>query len=273
VLSFKKRIGNLQGEYGIPKPYKNAYSTQFPPVFGDVLELSSVPRGWKSVKNPFIPRDIICGSRLGKLIYLREAFTDEGCIELSKGYRVVSLCRNISVGTVDEFSEFVKDISQGKIIPFKKLPEEFQNKLKNKHPKLILGEFLLLKELGIDCRLRPKWIRINKNGTISLNWKLLISRKRNLKLFKKIINFSLESKRKKLEKIIRSYDDRAEPGQGYERALVAARSLTSQKKFFTSKELASKLSIRVRSATKYLKKMIKNKDVTILKKWKYATVD
>jgi Fic family protein len=100
----------------------------------------------------------------------------------------------------------------------------------------------------------------------------LISNKRNLKLFEKIINFSIDTKRRKLKNIMESYEEgRTESGQGYRRALVVARSLTKQNKFFTSKQLANKLSICVRSATKYIKKMIENKDIIKIEGWKYAT--
>jgi transcriptional regulator with XRE-family HTH domain len=161
MLSFKKQIGDFHGEYGVTKPYRNAYSTQFPPVFGDILELSGVPRGWKSIKDPFIPKDILLSVTSLQVAYLCEAFTDEGCIEFSNGYRVVSLNRNIVLGNVNKFKNYTRGLPSEKSVSFKKLPGEFQNKIKGNIPKLILGEYLLLKKLDIDCKLKPKWIRIN----------------------------------------------------------------------------------------------------------------
>jgi transcriptional regulator with XRE-family HTH domain len=268
LSSIQKLIGYLKGEYGQPKKVGNAFKITLPPVFGDILKLSGVPRGRRGVINPTIPKDILQGNVSNQITYLREVFTDEGCVEFSNKYRVISLNRNV---IVCNYLKKGLNLPQGKIIPFKKLPGDLQRKLKTHLPKLILGEYLLLKKLGIKCKLEPKWVRVNKDGSISLNWKLSISRKRNLLVFQKLINFSTKEKREKLDEIIKTYSPRTEYGFGYERALAAANALTQKEGFFTSKLLSKELSITSRHTQRYIKKMLEKKDVIKLEGWKYAT--
>ena len=117
------------------------------------------------------------------------------------------MTRNTVFENSNQFLDILINYPKEKAVPFKKLPNNFQLKLKKYPPNLIVGEYLLLSKFRIKANLKPKWVRINKDDSFSINWKLMISRKENLLLFGKLINFSLTNKVEKFRNIMNSYCD------------------------------------------------------------------
>lgn len=126
----------------------------------------------------FIPGIIMENKEFSRR-YLRIAFEAEGSPIYSGNKRYISLKRNI--GLRESIQKKVKYPAEKRIY-FKKLEKDYPDiakEIKNNPPKLLLGEFLMLKEY---FKLRPKIeveaIRINKTdnrfGKVSARWALYL---------------------------------------------------------------------------------------------------
>lgn len=234
-----------------------SYVTRFPAVIGAALELSGVPRGNKTLFNHHLPKDILLGNKEIQTSYLRRVFDDEGdvCQDRS-GKRAVRITRGTALKNFDI------GIPAGTWFRSSDMPKNVQH-------NLLLGEQILLLNLGIDARLYSEGIYKNKQGTITAKWRIQIGQQDQLKKFAKLINFSLTSKIEKLDKILTSYKQRQRPnGQGKKEALDFIKKLFKKKRFFKFGDLGMELMRSGRSydlAGYYLKFFL---DQKIIKKTK-----
>lgn len=213
-----------------------SYTTKFPAAIGGALKLSGVPRGNKTLSNVHVPKDILLGCKEIQTSYLRRVFDDEGDICFEKnGKRAIRLTRSTSL------KDSNMNIPSGKWI---KVDNQFQNVKNN----LILGEQILLLKLGIDARLYSEGVYKNKKGGITTKWRIQIGQQDQLRKFAELINFNLERKRKKLYKILKSYQYRQLPnGVGKEEALEFIKKIFKKKGFFRFNDLGKELMKNGRS--------------------------
>lgn len=195
------RCKKVFGSFGVKiKFIKNdhVFVTNFPSVIGDALELSGIPRGDKALINPFIPSDIILGVSDLKKYYLQQVFDDEGSVSIEKraGGKVILSRSNI----IGKNSELKKRYTSNK-----KLNPCFLKKCRKKINNLICGESLLLNSLGIETKLYTNGVWKNKKGTVSTQWRLEISTKKDLERFQNAVGFTLDDKKTKLKNLINNY--------------------------------------------------------------------
>lgn len=186
---------------------KGSHITKFPSVIGDALVLSGVPRGNKIAQNCYLPRDLLGASASIKAAYLRRAFDDEGDVCFDRwGKRAVRVSRCAQVNNCN----FVLPSERWVFLGFQS----------NFQCNLIVGEFLLLKSLGFDCRLYSEGFYKSKTGAITSKWRIQIGQQDELRKFATLINFNLQKKREKLDVILSSYQYRKLPdGKGKEEIL------------------------------------------------------
>lgn len=243
------------GEFNTKTYFGNkSYVTRFPSVIGDALELSGIPRGNKTLKNCYIPKDILVGNREIQTSYLRRVFDDEGDVCFDKyGKRAVRITRSAGIDNLSV-----------DIVPEKWTRSSLPKDIKN---NLLFGEQLLLLKLGIDARLYPEGAYKAKNGNLTAKWRIQIGQQDNLRKFAKLINFSLKEKREKLNKILNSYRQKKCPhGKGREKVLQFIKKIYKKKGFFRYGDLGKELVKKERSydlAGYYLKFFL---DKKIIKK-------
>jgi transcriptional regulator with XRE-family HTH domain len=194
ILWCKKVFGN----FGVKiKFIKNdhVFVTKFPSIIGDALELSGIPRGDKAFINPFVPGDIILGVSDLKKYYLQQVFDDEGSVSIEKraGGKVI-LSRSNIIGKNNDLKR--------RYTSNRRLNPGFLKKCRKEINNLICGESLLLNLLGIETKLYTNGVWKNKKGTVSAQWRLEISTKKDLENFQKNVGFTLNDKKRKLKRLI-----------------------------------------------------------------------
>lgn len=239
-----------------------AHVTKFSSVIGNALELGGVPKGNKTKLNFYLPNDILLGDKAIQSAYLRRVFDDEGDVCFNKyGKRAVRMTRSgfITNLTIDIPSEKWMRI---------KLSSNFKH-------NLIIGEQLLLLKLGIDAKLYQDGLYKNKEGEISAKWKIQIGQQDQLRKFAELINFSLNSKRNKLNQLLTSYQFRKLPnGKGKEEALNFINKVYKKKGFFTFGDLGRELVRTGRShdlAGRYIQYFINKKIIKRIKQGTYVS--
>lgn len=253
------------GEFKCKTFFNNgSYTTRFPAAIGGALKLSGVPRGNKTLSNVCIPKDILLGCKEIQTSYLRRVFDDEGDVYFDKfGKRAIRLTRSTSLKNLNT------NIPSEKWIKVNNLPQDVKN-------NLILGEQILLLKLGIDARLYSEGIYKNKKGYITTKWRIQIGQQDQLRKFAELINFNLERKRKKLDKILKSYQYKQLPnGLGKKEALEFIKKILKKKRFFRFKDLGKELMKSGRSydlAGYYLNFFLNQKVIKKIK-WGVYTLD
>ncbi|MBU4501546.1 MAG: hypothetical protein KKA79_03065 [Nanoarchaeota archaeon] len=239
------------------KTYFNSRShiTKFPAAIGSALELGGVPRGNKMLSNIHVPKDIVLGNKEIQVYYLRRVFDDEGDVCFDKsGKRAVRISRSVSLKNIDF------DIPPERWVGGIKIPGYIKH-------NLILGEQILLINLGIDAKVYSEGVYKNKKGKITAKWRIQIGQQDSIRKFAESINFSLKRKREKLDKILESYQYRKLPnGQGKKEALDFIKKVLKKKGFLKFSNLGMELMKSGRSydlAGYYLKFFI---DQKIIKK-------
>lgn len=177
----------------------------FPRVIGRVLVYClGMKQGRKTLINPTIPKFIWDADTEIKAAFLQQAFDDEGYVTKS------------GIG--------IKLAVKGDKQP----------------PLLLLDIKKLLKQLNIyTTKPHHREVYVTKDGVKCSKWDILITNKRNLKKFREVVNFSLERKKKTLDKTIkgRRFEE-------YSRKIVnnimlnACIKLQEEKGFITSHDLA-----------------------------------
>jgi hypothetical protein len=173
ISSCKKIFGEFNGRI---RAGHNALQTRFPIPIGTALERAGVPRGDKRLINPFLPKYILTGNNRLKSAYLKRAFDDEGDIHISKIKRAVRLTRSADARASHQ-SE--------KITP-QRWTYGFSNTPIN---NLIMGEYLLLRKMGIDARLYPEGLYLSRNGRMTAKWRIQIAQQDNVIRFAEKIGF------------------------------------------------------------------------------------
>ena len=228
------------------KTYFNSRShiTKFPSPIGDSLDLVGIPRGNKTLKNFYLPRYILLGDKDIQTSYLRRVFDDEGDVCFDNcGKRAVRMTRSLNIGDLDI------NLPSEKWTRYK-LPTNIQH-------NLIMGEQILLLNLGIDAKLYPEGVYKSKNGNITAKWRIQIGQQDQIRKFAELINFNLDLKREKLNNILSSYKQRQLPnGKGKEEALKFIRNTFKEQGFITFGDLGKEMVRTERSydlAGMYLK--------------------
>ena len=196
----KKLFGDF--DVGIKKTKdKNTHEVFIPGEIGDVLVMSGLTRGRKSVKNPLVPKDIMIGPLWKKRIYLQWSMCGE--MECTRNSKVLKITRNVNVSNILG-NKFVERIKEG--ATFKKdIPKKELNKLYKHPPKLLIGEKFLFEEFGIFREPYPCNIWKYKNGGTSSGWSLPITNKKEIGIVYWKIGLPLSEKRKKVKQVIDSY--------------------------------------------------------------------
>lgn len=206
---YKRIFGDSNIE---PRKGHKSLQTRFPAPIGTALELSGVPRGDKRIDNPTVPKDILLGSKNIQSSYLRRVFDDEGDVCFDKyGKRAVRITRAT-------------------------------NSDKNEIPRLLLGEYFLLKQFGIDARLYNEGSHISKTNSITSKWRIQIGQQDSLRIFFDVIGFNLLAKNKKLDIALKSYKVKEFPNNFGESFCVnAIKPIALNKGYFEFGDLGKKL--------------------------------
>ncbi len=199
VITFSKTIfGDFSVEIKKTKD-KNTYEVFLPGEIGDILVISGLTRGRKSLKNPFVPIDVMNGSLDKKRTYLQWSFAGE--MECSN--KIIKLTRNVNV------SHLLSDVYKRNLkfgANFKNnMPADILKNLSNHPPWLLIGEALLLEDFGINRKpyLRSLWK--HKNGEVSAAWAITITNKKEMGILLHHIGLPLFEKRTKVKQTLLSY--------------------------------------------------------------------
>ena len=245
------------------KTYFNSRShiTKFPAVIGRALELSGLPRGDKRLANSYLPKDILVSNKEVQTSYLRRVFDDEGDVCFDKsGKRAVRITRSVNI------NHLKIDIPSERWIRFQ-LPIYFRQ-------NLLLGEQLLLLQLGIYSRLYPEGIYRSRNGNLTAKWRIQIARQDQLRRFSELINFNLTDKQNKLKDALKSYKLNERPnGEGDKHAYEFLMKVYKEKGFFKFGDLGKELVKIDRSydlAGKYLANLARKGLIKKIKRGVYT---
>jgi len=240
------------------------YVTKIPSVIGTALEMAGVSRGDKRVSKVSVPYDILFGSKEIKAAYLRRVFDDEADVYFGKnGKRAVRISRSIDITTESLISNPIKSECWVSVntptIPT--------------HP-LLLGEQLLLRQLGINAKMYLEGIYKSRRNKITVKWRLQIAQQDSLRKFAEIINFSLENKRKKLFNALKSYKINEFPnGETEKFAIKVLTPIYKKKGYFSFGDLGRKLEKIGKTydlAGHYLKVLTEKKIIKKISRGKYV---
>ena len=202
AINISKR---LFGEFDIAikktKDNDVTYEIFLPGEIGDILLLSGLTRGRKSVKNPYVPRDIMTGSLQKKRTYLQWSIVSE--MECTRNSKVLKLTRHVNISKRISHS-FIKTLKDG--ATFKKdIPDNILRNLSRFPPNLLVGESLLLKDFNIvrDCYIGGLWKY--KNGDVGAFWRIAITKREETERLFNQIGIVLPEKREKVKKLLLSY--------------------------------------------------------------------
>lgn len=241
-----------------------AHTTRFPAVIGTALELSGVPRGKKGSVNIFIPKDILLGSERMTTSYLRRVFDDEGDVCFDKhGKRAVRVTRSACILDLD--------------IDIAPINSQKWTSVRNSRiplNTLLLGERLLLCNLGIDAKMYSEGVYKSLDSKITAKWRIQIGQQDSLKKFSELVNFSLKEKKERLLMVLNSYKIKEFPnGEGEKFVIRFLQTLYAQKHYFTFGDLGKEFTRIGRShdlAGRYLKILIEKKIIKKMGRGKYV---
>lgn len=250
-----------------PRKGNKTPQTRLPAVLGEALVLSGVPRGDKRLLNCHIPKDIILGNKNIQIAYLRRVFEDEGDVCFDKyGKRAVRIARSIDI-TNKNLSSILLKSGKWKVIRNKNIPLNM----------LLLGEQLLLCNLGIDARIYFEGVYKSHKNKITTKWRIQIGQQDSLRRFAKIINFNLKEKREKLFRALESYKVRELPNGETEKFVIKTLNpIYNKKGYFFFGDLGKELLKTGRShdlAGYYLKTLTEKRIIRKIKRGKYVFVN
>jgi len=235
--------------------------SRYPCPIGSALELAGVPRGNKGKSNSFLPIAILNGNKSVQTAYLRRVFDDEGHVCFSKSKKAICLSRSMDCSA--KYSP-VNLKSQKWLSGFPDIPTN----------NLILGEYFLLKELGIDAKLYPEGLYRSINKKTSAKWRIQIAQQDNLKLFAEKIGFNHTKKKTKLSQALKSYK-RRKSSHGYTEKIIwrYVLQLSKRKNFITFEDIGKKLvllNMTYDFAGTFLRKFLKDKRIRKIKRGVYV---
>jgi len=235
--------------------------SRYPCPIGSALEFAGVPRGDKRKSNPFLPVTILNSDKSIRAAYLRRVFDDEGNVYVSKSKKAICLSRSMDCSHKYGSVNLKK---QKWLYGFSDIPIN----------NLILGEYLLLKELGIDAKLYPEGIYRSINERTTAKWRIQIAQQDNLKLFDEKIGFNHTKKKEKLILAIKSYK-RRKSSHGYMEKIIweYILQLSKRKKFITFKDIGKKLvllGVTYDFAGTFLRKFLKANKIRKIKRGVYV---
>lgn len=244
----------------IDKEKEHKFQSYFPSVLGDVLEFGGVPRGNKTKINPHFPTDILQNKQL-LISALRRSFSDEGSCYVPSN--TIRLERSVDI------TEFVfksgLNLPIGKEVYLKPLKIDFSDQICN----LIAGEYLGLSALGIVPRLTPVKLRRNFDETITLAWRLEMTKVSEIKKFDAIIGFLLSEKNQKVKQILVEY----RKSNRLDDAISFAQQLTQEKGDFNYHEFAQLLKVHKNRGHFHLRRLLKMGLLLKLEKNTYKVVN
>ncbi len=167
---------------------------RFHPFLGRILQKLGVPYGNKSMINPIVPSFIWSNIAYMK-IYLTQVFDDEGHATTKESRKMV-LGRSSVVNNLPK--DFVDSLPHGKRIMFNQLPDNVKELIIKQPPMLLIGEYFLLKKLGIERKMRCRGIYKYQNNNVSADWVIELYGKENMRKFQETIGFSEPSKVKQM---------------------------------------------------------------------------
>ncbi len=259
IESCKSVFGNFTAN--IRQGHKSL-QTRFPVAIGAALELAGVPRGDKRRVQHTVPKDILTGPEKVKCAYLRRVFDDEGDICLDKyGKRAIRITRSFAIPK----TECYESIQQEKWL-----------RLQIKTPKhrLLCGEQLLLKTLGIDARVYSEGVYLSRHNQLTAKWRIQIGQQDSLKIFAEKVKFSLPEKQNKLLQVLNSYRVRKRAnGVGRADALKIAMNESNEQGFFKYGKIGQELLKQGFSydlASLYVNKFLKEGIVEKISRGKYV---
>jgi len=180
---------------------KATHEIFLPGELGDILVLSGLTRGRKSINNPHVPKDITTGSMDKKKVYLQWSLASE--MECTKNSRVLKLTRYVNVSNIIELS-YLNKIKEGCIYK-NGIPKIILDRLSKYPPNLLIGEALMLKDFGIIRN--PYIISLwkYKDGGISAAWSLPITNRKEISILYNKIGIPLKEKSEKVKGVLQIY--------------------------------------------------------------------
>lgn len=235
IENVKAIVGDI--EYNLRKLRPNTKQVEFPRIFGHILTFGlNIPKGKKVFINPSIPEFILNNPKLYKT-FLRQAFDDEGSLNMGKSGKCVELNQYSSSNTEPP----------KRLVQLKEMIEKF-NIITN-------GPY------------GPTKAYIAKDGIKTYGWCIQISNQSNIRLFAEKINFSLERKRRKLEELLNSYKlpPRFRKGTKFKEVIKAIQDLKQENKKITNKNIATKINRDKVYVAELTLKMTKERMLKIVK--------
>lgn len=212
---------------------KNTNEIYLPGEIGDILVISGLTRGRKSVKNPYIPKDIMLGSLDKKRTYLQWSIAGE--MECARNSKALKITRYVNVSDIIS-KKYLKKLKRGAI--FKKdISSRIISKLSKKPPNLLSGESLMFKDFGIMRKPYIKCLWKHKNDDLSCAWTIPITNKKEISILYNKINVPLKEKRDKVKKVLFNYVDNILDLKTYKSSYKKLKKLHKEKKFIRRKDL------------------------------------
>ncbi len=230
--SFLRVFGKIKSR-GIN--FTNRKQITFPRIVGIILVYGiGLPYGQKAIQNVRIPEFIFESSNRLKQIYLKQAFDDEG---------------NVDIGS--------------KQIGFKQASKTF-----------LLDTINLIKSLQIETKgpyldLEYRTVKYGLLNSKRMMWKLVICGKENLERFSKLINFSIKYKRKELYYLIDSYKQQ-QFNNWQEEIMKIIKEIEMEKGSFTRKDLDSITKRSTSRNTFYLRELLQKSLIKKLEDKKFT---
>jgi len=189
------------------------FDLEFPKILGLIFinGLELIP-GAKVFNNPEIPEFITNNKNLYKP-FLQQAFDDEGYVHLGKSGKSINL---------DQYH--TQNEPPTRLLQIKEMLQKFR--------------------ISVNGPFGPTKIYNAKKGYTSYGWSIQISNQSDIRVFQEKINFTLERKRQKLEKLLTSYKipPRFKKGIKYQEVLKVCKKLKAEGKKISIKNIANKLN-------------------------------
>lgn len=239
INGLRKVVGDIRYLQYIQHKTIDTFFVDFSPILGIILNKGlDMPAGKKVFTNPSIPEFILNGNREIKKTFLQQAFDDEGTVNLGQGRgrgKRIQLSQN-----------HLRDEPPRRLTQLKELTEIFNIS--------VTGPF---KESRLE----------NKRGYISYRYAIEITNQSDLTKFAKEINFSLETKKQKLQNLLNSYvlPPRNKRGIIYTKVLKACKELKDKNQRLTNKSIAKQLKKSESYVRRLMLKIIKERKLKIVK--------
>lgn len=196
-------------------------------IIGKTLLKVGAISGQKASVDGSVPWLIVYGSRALKRNYLQAVFDDESGIYIKDGgksYITMTRYRHIkeigvkqknALRKIEKFMNCRKFPTGhvNKTITIKRALEKTNNQISDLlyAPKLLMDEQDILKEFDIESRMYGTSLTKTMRNKYSVSHSLFINKKKSVINFHKEINFSLNNKREKLERIIEKIGEKNAP--------------------------------------------------------------